>query len=158
MFHHHVAADAGGIGRRWGEVIVRWCRWCMNTRQDGAITGHVPLNLEHGFHGLAKESLTFFPDLECCPPSAAGGVAACRTGVLLGFGLQSELVVRGDGREGGLVGGDGRPEIGTSGIPLGPCSHGSAVVHALQRRRRVDEVATGEDIGLARDGLAIATT
>lgn len=59
---------------------------------------------------------------------------------------------------GGLDGGDGRPEIGTSGIPLGPCSPGSAVVEALQRGRRVDEVATGEDINLTGYCLAVVTT
>jgi hypothetical protein len=74
----------------------------------------------------------------------------------LGFRASSLFEVM--AARGGLVGGDGRPEIGTSGIPLGPCSHGSAVVHALQRGRRVDEVATGEDIGLARHSLAVATT
>ena len=46
----------------------------------------------------------------------------------------------------------------TSGIPLGPCSQGSAVVEALQRGRRVDGVAAGEDIGLTDQGLAVATT
>lgn len=58
---------------------------------------------------------------------------------------------------GGLDGGDGSPEIGTSGIPLCPCSQGSAVVEALQRGRRADDVATGEDVGLTVD-LAIVTT
>lgn len=81
----------------------------MNTSQDGAITDHVPLTLEHSSHGLTKESLTFFPDLKCCPPSAAsGGGGAVEVhhrvvagAALLGFGLQSELVGRCDGREGG---------------------------------------------------------
>lgn len=75
----------------------------MNTRQAGAITVHVPLNLEHGSHGLAKESLTFFPDLECCPPSAAVGAATVvvNLGAALLLGRQSELVGRGDGRKGG---------------------------------------------------------
>lgn len=59
---------------------------------------------------------------------------------------------------GGLDGGDGRPEIGTSGIPLGPCSPGSAVVKPLQGGSGVDEVATGEDIDLPGHGLAIVTT
>lgn len=42
---------------------------------------------------------------------------------------------------GGLVGGEGRPEVGTSGIPLRPCSPGSAVVDALELGSRVDNVA-----------------
>jgi hypothetical protein len=60
---------------------------------------------------------------------------------------------------GGLDGGDGSPVEGTSGIPLGPCEPRSAVVEALQRGRgRVDNVAAGEDIGLAGKVLAIITT
>lgn len=59
---------------------------------------------------------------------------------------------------GGLDGGDGIPETATSGIPLGPCGHRSAVMEALQRRRRVDDVATGEDIDLTSRGLAVVTT
>ena len=76
----------------------------VNTRQDGAITGRVPLTLEHGFHGLAEEPLTFFPDLECCPPSAAAVVIAAvgrRAGGFLGLGLQGQLVVGSECREGG---------------------------------------------------------
>lgn len=60
---------------------------------------------------------------------------------------------------GGLDGGDGRPEEGTSGIPLGPCGAGSAVVEALERGvRGIDEVAAGEDIGLAGNVLAVVIT
>lgn len=51
---------------------------------------------------------------------------------------------------GGLDGGDGSPVEGTSGIPLGPCGPRSAVVEAGERSGRgVDEVAAGEDVGLA---------
>lgn len=59
---------------------------------------------------------------------------------------------------GGLEGGDGRPEEGTSGIPLDPGSPGSAVVQALERARGVDEVAAGKDVGRADDVLAVITT
>lgn len=59
---------------------------------------------------------------------------------------------------GGLVGGDGRPEEGTSGIPLGPCGPGSAVVEALQGGDRVDEVAGGKDVDLVDSVLAVITT
>lgn len=60
---------------------------------------------------------------------------------------------------GGLDGGDGRPEEGTSGIPLGPASPGSAVVEALGRAERVGHVAGGKDAGFADgSGLAIMIT
>jgi hypothetical protein len=60
---------------------------------------------------------------------------------------------------GGLDGGDGSPVEGTSGIPLGPCETRSAVVEALQRGGGgIDHVATGEDIGLTDNALAIITT
>lgn len=60
---------------------------------------------------------------------------------------------------GGLEGGDGSPVEGTSGIPLGPCDAGSAVVEALQRGiRGIDDVAAGEDFGPAGGVLAIVIT
>lgn len=59
---------------------------------------------------------------------------------------------------GGLDGGDGSPEEGTSGIPLGPCGPGSAVVETAKSRGRVDDVAAGKDIGLTDNGLAIKIT
>jgi hypothetical protein len=59
---------------------------------------------------------------------------------------------------GGLDGGDGSPEEGTSGIPLCPANAGSAVVETLQGRDRVDEVAAGKDADIAVDGLAIIIT
>ena len=59
---------------------------------------------------------------------------------------------------GGLEGGEGSPEIGTSGIPLGPCSPGSAVVQALEGGLRVDDVAAGEDVDLGGLHLAVITT
>lgn len=59
---------------------------------------------------------------------------------------------------GGLDGGDGRPEEGTSGIPLGPCNPRSAVVKALQRAVRVNKVAAGKDVGLLDNDLAIVIT
>jgi len=58
---------------------------------------------------------------------------------------------------GGLVGGEGSPEEGTSGIPLGPCSPGSAVVEALEVRARVDNVAGGKDIDPLDSVLAVIT-
>ena len=60
---------------------------------------------------------------------------------------------------GGLEGGEGSPEEGTSGIPLCPGNARSAVVEALQRRSgRVDEVAAGKDVGLTDSILATTTT
>jgi len=51
----------------------------------------------------------------------------------LDFGCRASSLEEVIAARGGLDGGDGRPEIGTSGIPLGPCSPGSAVVETLQR-------------------------
>lgn len=59
---------------------------------------------------------------------------------------------------GGLDGGDGSPEEGTSGIPLCPCGEGSAVVQAAEGGGVVDEVARGEDVGLADGTLARVIT
>jgi len=57
---------------------------------------------------------------------------------------------------GGLDGGDGNPEEGTSGAPLCPVRARSGVVKALQHGRRVNHIAAGEDIHSVRDSLAIA--
>ena len=60
---------------------------------------------------------------------------------------------------GGLDGGEGSPEEGTSGIPLCPGEARSAVVEPAERGDgSVDEVAAGKDIGLADNTLAIITT
>lgn len=59
---------------------------------------------------------------------------------------------------GGLVGGEGRPEVGTSGIPLGPCSPGSAVVDALELGGGIDNVAGGKDVHPGSSVLAVITT
>jgi len=59
---------------------------------------------------------------------------------------------------GGLEGGEGSPEEGTSGIPLCPVTARSAVVEALKVASGVDEVATGKDIGLSDNVLAMNTT
>jgi hypothetical protein len=59
---------------------------------------------------------------------------------------------------GGLVGGEGSPEEGTSGIPLGPCSPGSAVVDALEVGGSVDNVAGGKDVDALDKILAIVIT
>jgi hypothetical protein len=76
----------------------------------------------------------------------------------LAFGCRASSLEEVIAARGGLDGGEGSPEIGTSGIPLGPCGPGSAVVETLQRRRRVNEVATGEDTGLTGNDLAVVTT
>jgi hypothetical protein len=59
---------------------------------------------------------------------------------------------------GGLVGGEGSPEEGTSGIPLGPCNPRRAVVEALEVGSRVDDVARGKDINPLGSVLAVITT
>lgn len=59
---------------------------------------------------------------------------------------------------GGLVGGEGSPEEGTSGIPLGPCGAGSAVMDALEAGSRVGDVAGGKDINTLDNVLAVITT
>jgi len=59
---------------------------------------------------------------------------------------------------GGLVGGEGTPEEGTSGIPLGPCDPGSAVVEAVDVGDSVNDVAGGKDIDSLGNVLAVAIT
>ena len=59
---------------------------------------------------------------------------------------------------GGLVGGDGRPEEGTSGIPLGPCGPGSAIMNALEAGGVVDDVAGGKNVDLLDSVLAVVIT
>lgn len=59
---------------------------------------------------------------------------------------------------GGLEGGEGRPEEGTSGIPLRPCDPRSAVVEALEVGGRVNDVARGKDVDTSGQLLAIITT
>lgn len=58
---------------------------------------------------------------------------------------------------GGLDGGDGSPEKGTSGIPLCPGSHRSAVVEALERGGDIGDVAASEDASLAGEGGVAVT-
>ena len=73
---------------------------------------------------------------------------------LFALGVSASWLVAVMAARGGLDGGEGRPVEGTSGIPLGPCDARSAVVQPLERGgRRVDEVAAGEDIGLAGGNL-----
>lgn len=80
-----------------------------------------------------------------------------RADLALGVSASSLVAVR--AARGGLEGGDGSPVEGTSGIPLGPCDARSAVVQPLEGGGRgVDDVATGEDIGLADNALAVVTT
>ena len=59
---------------------------------------------------------------------------------------------------GGLVGGDGSPEEGTSGIPLRPCDPRSAVVDAAKVGLVIDDVAGGEDINSVSSALAPITS
>lgn len=75
----------------------------INTRQAGAMSGRVPLTVENDLHDLAKESLTFFPDAKCCPPSTGTSASGAESAgvVALGLGLDGELVVGGECREGG---------------------------------------------------------
>lgn len=69
-FHPDACLEATGLGVDgvlleavlW-DVVIRRRRLPISTRQAGAIHRQVPLTLEHGLHGLTKESLTFFPDL-----------------------------------------------------------------------------------------------
>lgn len=77
---------------------------------------------------------------------------------MFGLGVRASSLDEVIAARGGLDGGEGNPEMGTSGIPLGPCSPGSAVVEALERGSGVDDVAAGEHIGLAHNVLAIITT
>lgn len=75
------------------------------------------------------------------------------------LGVSASWLVDVMAARGGLEGGDGSPVEGTSGIPLGPCNAGSAVVEPLERGvQRVDEVAAGEDVGLAGSVLAVVIT
>lgn len=158
-----------------------------STGQAGAIHGQVPLTKEHRFHGLAKESLTFFPDRECCPPRRSGR----RPGLsrFLFLGRRASLLDEVNAARGGLVGGEGSPELGTSGMPLRPCrgsQHSasdacirilelereqmriwesgrtcgprSAVVEALEAGSRIDDVARGKDVDTGGDFLTVVTT
>lgn len=77
----------------------------------------------------------------------------------LDLGVTASLLSDVMAARGGLVGGDGNPEEGTSGIPLCPGNAGSAVVKSLEGRSGVvDEVAAGKDVGLAGSGnLAVIT-
>lgn len=76
-----------------GKPVIGWRRLQISTRQAGAIHRRVPLTVEYRLHGLAEESLTFFPDRECCPPSSAQAPAWDLA--LLALGQKGELVRRG---------------------------------------------------------------
>jgi len=78
--------------------------------------------------------------------------------LLDGFGWRASSLEAVRAARGGLEGGEGNPEMGTSGIPLGPGNPGSAVVKALEGSLRVDDVATGEDVDLGGQDLAVTTT
>jgi hypothetical protein len=86
-------------------------------------------------------------------------VPSLRVDDFFALGVSASWFVDVMAARGGLEGGDGSPVEGTSGIPLGPCGAGSAVVEALERGvRGIDEVAAGEDIGLAGNVLAVVIT
>ncbi len=76
----------------------------VRTHHDRAIIRRLSLfTKEHGFHGLAEEPLTLFPDVVRCPlstvlPLAAIGVALF---AVAGLGDERELVGGGQGRERG---------------------------------------------------------
>lgn len=77
----------------------------------------------------------------------------------LDLGVTASLLSDVMAARGGLVGGDGSPEEGTSGIPLCPRNAGSAVVKSLEGRSGiVDEVAAGKDIRLTGSGHLAVTT
>lgn len=58
---------------------------------------------------------------------------------------------------GGLDGGEGSPEEGTSGIPLCPGDPSSGVMESLNGAVGVGQVATGKDAGHAGGGSRLAT-
>jgi len=69
----------------------------VRTHHDRAIMRRLSFfTKEYGFHGLAEEPLTLFPDVVRCPLSSAFPLAAIGLACLVGAGL-------GDERE--LVGG-----------------------------------------------------
>lgn len=56
---------------------------------------------EYGFHGLAEEPLTLFPDVVRCPPSTAPLSVIGLALLVAGLGDERELVGGGQGRERG---------------------------------------------------------
>ena len=66
---------------------------------DGA--GRIPITIERSRHGLAEESLTFFPDSQCCPPSGTVVATAGVTGAGPLLGRDGQPVVGGECGEGG---------------------------------------------------------
>lgn len=78
------------------------------TSQAGAMHRSGPLTKEYRLHGLTEEPLTFFPDLDGCPPSPAGAAVRMRQtaagilgALLLLLGQKSKLVGRVERSEGG---------------------------------------------------------
>jgi len=74
------------------------------------------------------------------------------------LGVSASSLAEAWAARGGLDGGEGSPEgfPRTSGKPLCPAGAGSGVVETSQTVGGVDDIATGEDIGLLDHSLAIA--
>lgn len=77
----------------------------VRTHHDRAIMRRLSFfTKEYGFHGLAEESLTLFPDVVRCPPSTAPLPAigfALLGARVAGLGDERELVGRRQGCERG---------------------------------------------------------
>jgi hypothetical protein len=73
-------ADRAGVGLSSLMAVVVVVM--INTRQAGDPLGRFSLTKKRGPQSLAEEPLTFSPDPECCPPSAAA-VVVPRLTVLL---------------------------------------------------------------------------
>ncbi len=65
----------------------------INTGQTRAVRRRVPLTQKHGAQRPAEEPLTFFPDAQCCPPSAAVARAAT-TGAVAGGSARAVMTTR----------------------------------------------------------------
>lgn len=74
----------------------------VRTHHDRAIMCRLSFfTKEYGFHGLAEEPLTLFPDVVRCPPSTASLAAIGLALLVAGLGDERELVGGGQGRERG---------------------------------------------------------
>lgn len=74
----------------------------VRTHHDRATISRTPLTKEHGFHGLAEEPLTLFPDSVRCPLSAASPPAiAVALPRRICLGEEYELVGGGQGHSRG---------------------------------------------------------
>jgi len=65
----------------------------VRTHHDRAIMCRLSFfTKEYGFHGLAEEPLTLFPDVVRCPPSTASLAAIGLALLVAGLGDERELV------------------------------------------------------------------